>query len=216
MSTHDLNIQDQAAQAARLDIQSAIRAVAQCLSSSSAPTNNLDDGMLWYDTSNDQLKIREGSSWVSIGEVDGSTFKANVGYASTAQAQNGTDTPLTMNPARVKEAIAAQTTSSIGVGQTWQAFSTGATGNASFRNNNEWYQNTSSLPIQVAINCRGGNGSGEPAIYVGTATNSYITIATWPSNDGEYERSAFSFIVPVNHYYKLTSGTRIHWSELRA
>jgi hypothetical protein len=105
MSTHDLNIQDQAAQAARLDIQSAIRAVAQCLSSSSAPTNNLDDGMLWYDTSNDQLKIREGSSWISIGEVDGSAFKANVGYASTTQAQNGTDTPLTMNPARVKEAI---------------------------------------------------------------------------------------------------------------
>ncbi len=210
MATHDLNIQDQAAQAARLDIQSAIRAVAQCLSSSSAPTNNLADGMLWYDTTNSELKIREGSSWISIGEVDGSAFKANVGYASTTQAQNGTDTPLTMNPARVKEAIAAQTTSSIGFGQTWQSFST------SNRVNNTWYQNTTSLPIQVAINCRGGNGGGEPAIYVGTATNSFITIATWPSNDGEYERSSFSFIVPVNNYYKLTSGTRIHWSELRA
>ena len=122
MATHNLNIQDQAAQAARLDIQNAIRAVAQSLSSSSAPTNNLADGMLWYDTGNNTLKIREGSSWVSIGEVDGSAFKANVGYASTAQAQNGTDTPLTMNPARVKEAIIENATSSIGFGQTWQAF----------------------------------------------------------------------------------------------
>ena len=115
-----------------------------------------------------------------------------------------------MTALRVKNAIDQISTGSIGVGQTWQSFST------SNRVNNTWYQNTTSLPIQVAINCRGGDGGGEPAIYVGTATNSYITIATWPSNDGEYERSAFSFIVPVNHYYKLTSGTRIHWSELRA
>jgi len=98
---------------------------------------------------------------------------------------------------------------SIGVSQTWHSYST------SSRANGSWYQNTSSSPIMVAIDLYGGTGS-SPAIYVGTATNSYITIATWPSGDGQYERSAFSFIVPVNHYYKLTSGTRLNWSELRA
>ena len=207
MATHDLNIQDQAAQAARLDIQSAIRAVAQSLSSSSAPTNNLADGMLWYDTANNTLKIREGSAWVSIGEVDGSAFKANVGYASTAQAQNGTDTPLTMNPARVKEAIIENATSSIGFGQTWQAFST------SNRPNNVWHQNLTTLPIQVAIDLLGG---GNAKIYVSTTASNGVQLASWPNNDGNYERSSFSFIVPVNHYYKLTAGTRITWAELRA
>ena len=207
MATHDLNIQDQAAQAARLDIQSAIRAVAQSLSSSSAPTNNLADGMLWYDTTNSELKIREGSSWVSIGEVDGSAFKANVGYASTAQAQNGTDTPLTMNPARVKEAIIENATSSIGFGQTWQAFST------STRQNNVWYQNLTTLPIQVAIDLDGG---GNAQILVGTNTSNGVRLASWPSTDGRFERSSFSFIVPINHYYKCTAGTRHTWAELRA
>ena len=207
MATHDLNIQDQAAQAARLDIQSAIRAVAQSLSSSSAPTNNLADGMLWYDTANNTLKIREGSSWVSVGLVSGTDFRANVELASQSEAQTGTQNTKTMTALRVKEAITAQTVSSIGFGQTWQAFST------STRQNNVWYQNLTTLPIQVAIDLLGG---GNAKIYVSTTASNGVQLASWPSNDGQYERSSFSFIVPVNHYYKCTAGTRITWAELRA
>ena len=206
MATHDLNIQDQAAQAARLDIQSAIRAVAQSLSSNSAPTNNLADGMLWYDTANNILKIREGSAWVSIGLVSGAAFRANVQLASQSEAQAGTEPTKTMTALRVKQAITENATSSIGFGQTWQAFST------STRVNNIWYQNLTTLPIQVAIGLRGG---GSAKVYVGTATNLPIQLASWPHNDGNYEMSNFSFIVPVNHYYKLTAGTRITWAELR-
>ena len=213
-----MNIANQTSANARTDINNALGALVSLSSGTSAPSTTFAN-MLWYETDTNTLYIRNeaNSGWVTIGIINGSAFEAKVAIASLTEAQAGTDETKTMTAQRVKNTIDHQvSTASIGVGQTWQSFSTGATGNASFRNNNEWYQNTSSLPIQVAINCRGGNGSGEPAIYVGTATNSFITIATWPSNDGEYERSSFSFIVPVNHYYKLTSGTRIHWSELRA
>lgn len=209
MAQHDLEIANQTAANARTDINNALSALGSTLSGTSAPSTTTE-GTLWYDTTNNQLRVREGSTWVVLGTVSGTSFYANVQLASQGEAQAGTENTKTMTALRVKEAITQNTTNPIGVSQTWQSFST------SNRVNNTWYQNTTTQPIQVAINCRGGNGSGEPAIYVGTATNSYITIATWPSNDGEYERSAFSFIVPVNHYYKITSGTRIHWSELRA
>jgi len=211
MSQHDMNIANQTSANARADINNALGALVSLSSGTSAPSTTFAN-MLWYETDTNTLYIRNeaNSGWVTIGIINGSDFEAKVALASQSEAEAGTENTKTMTALRVKNAIDQISTGSIGVGQTWQSFST------SNRVNNTWYQNTTSLPIQVAINCRGGNGSGEPAIYVGTATNSYITIATWPSNDGEYERSAFSFIVPVNHYYKLTSGTRIHWSELRA
>ena len=206
-----MNIANQTSANARADINNALGALVSLSSGTSAPSTTFAN-MLWYETDTNTLYIRNeaNSGWVTIGIINGSAFEAKVAIASQSEAQTGTENTKTMTALRVKNAIDQISTSSIGVGQTWQSFST------SNRVNNTWYQNTSSLPIQVAINCRGGNGGGEPAIYVGTATNSYVTIATWSSNDGEYERSAFSFIVPVNHYYKLTSGTRISWSELRA
>ena len=206
-----MNIANQTSANARADINNALGALVSLSSGTSAPSTTFAN-MLWYETDTNTLYIRNeaNSGWVTIGIINGSAFEAKVAIASQSEAQTGTENTKTMTALRVKNAIDQISTSSIGVGQTWQSFST------SNRVNNTWYQNTTSLPIQVAINCRGGNGGGEPAIYVGTATNSFITIATWPTRDGEYERSSFSFIVPVSHYYKLTSGTRIHWSELRA
>tara|TARA_R110000772_G_scaffold267420_1_gene391366 strand:+ start:466 stop:1086 length:621 start_codon:yes stop_codon:yes gene_type:complete len=206
MSQHDLNIANQVASTARTDINNALVALGTTLSGTSAPSLTTE-GTLWYDTTNNELKIREGSSWVSVGLVSGTAFRANVELASQSEAQTGTQNTKTMTALRVKEAITAQTVSSIGVGQTWQAFST------STRVNNVWYQNLTTLPIQVAIDL---NGGGNAKIYVGTATNTGVQLASWPNNDGNYERSSFSFIVPVNHYYKLTAGTRITWAELRA
>ena len=206
MSQHDLNIANQVASTARTDINNALVALGTTLSGTSAPSLTTE-GTLWYDTTNNELKIREGSSWVSVGLVSGTAFRANVELASQSEAQTGTQNTKTMTALRVKEAITAQTVSSIGVGQTWQAFST------STRVNNVWYQNLTTLPIQVAIDL---NGGGNAKIYVGTATNNGVQLASWPNNDGNYERSSFSFIVPVNHYYKLTAGTRITWAELRA
>jgi len=206
-----MNIANQTSANARADINNALGALVSLSSGTSAPSTTFAN-MLWYETDTNTLYIRNeaNSGWVTIGIINGSAFEAKVAIASQSEAQTGTENTKTMTALRVKNAIDQISTSSIGVGQTWQSFST------STRQNNVWYQNLTTLPIQVAINCRGGDGNGNPDIYVGTATNSFITIATWPANDGEYERSSFSFIVPVNHYYKLTSGTRIHWSELRA
>ena len=206
MSQHDLNIANQVASTARADINNALVALGTTLSGTSAPSLTTE-GTLWYDTANNTLKIREGSSWVSVGLVSGTAFRANVELASQSEAQTGTQNTKTMTALRVKEAITAQTVSSIGVGQTWQAFST------STRQNNVWYQNLTTLPIQVAIDLLGG---GNAKIYVGTTTSNGVQLASWPSNDGQYERSSFSFIVPVNHYYRCTAGTRITWAELRA
>jgi hypothetical protein len=206
MSQHDLNIANQVASTARTDINNALVALGTTLSGTSAPSLTTE-GTLWYDTANNTLKIREGSSWVSVGLVSGTDFRANVELASQSEAQTGTQNTKTMTALRVKEAITENATSSIGFGQTWQAFST------STRQNNVWYQNLTTLPIQVAIDLDGG---GNAQILVGTNTSNGVRLASWPSSDGRFERSSFSFIVPINHYYKCTAGTRHTWAELRA
>jgi len=215
MAQHDLEIANQTASSARTDINNALSALGSTLSGTSAPSTTTE-GTLWYDTTNNQLRVREGSTWVVLGTVSGTSFYANVQLASQGEAQAGTENTKTMTALRVKEAITQNTTNPIGVSQTWQSFSSTQRVSQTSTQTAQWYQNTTTQPIQVAINILGGNGYGEPAIYVGTATNSFITLATWSNQDGRAERFAFSFIVPVNHYYKLTSGTRVSWSELRA
>ena len=208
MSQHDMNIANQTSANARTDINNALGALVSLSSGTSAPSTTFAN-MLWYETDTNTLYIRNeaNSGWVIIGIINGSAFQAKVELASQSEAQTGTENTKTMTALRVKEAINENATSSIGFGQTWQAFST------STRQNNVWYQNLTTLPIQVAIDLLGG---GNAQIFVGTATNNGVQLASWPSNDGSYERSSFSFIVPVNHYYKLTAGTRITWAELRA
>tara|TARA_R110000851_G_scaffold90124_1_gene196597 strand:+ start:199 stop:879 length:681 start_codon:yes stop_codon:yes gene_type:complete len=103
MSQHDLNIANQVASSARTDINNALVALGTTLSGTSAPSLTTE-GTLWYDTTNNELKIREGSSWVSIGEVD-STFKANVDLALQGDAETGSDATKTMTALRVKQSI---------------------------------------------------------------------------------------------------------------
>jgi len=212
-----MNIANQTSANARADINNALGALVSLSSGTSAPSTTFAN-MLWYETDTNTLYIRNeaNSGWVTIGIINGSAFEAKVAIASQSEAQTGTENTKTMTALRVKEAITQNTTNPIGVSQTWQSFSSTQRVSQTSTQTATWYQNTTTQPIQVAINILGGNGYGEPAVYVGTATNSFITLATWSNQDGRAERSAFSFIVPVNHYYKLTSGTRISWSELRA
>ena len=208
MSQHDMNIANQTSSNARADINNALGALVSLSSGTSAPSTTFAN-MMWYETDTNTLYIRNeaNSGWVTIGIINGSAFQAKVELASQSEAQNGTENTKTMTALRVKQAITELTTSSIGFGQTWQAYST------STRQNNVWYQNSTTLPIQVAIDLFGG---GNAQILVGTTTSNGVRLASWPSNDGQYERSSFSFIVPINHYYKLTAGTRLTWAELRA
>ena len=79
-----------------------------------------------------------------------------------------------------------------GVGQTWSRVS---------RVNNTSYQNSTSKPIMVAAYIYGGGVE----ISVSSDNSNWVVIAGWPGDDGEFEKSNFSFIVPVGHYYKFTN-----------
>lgn len=79
MSQNDFSIANQTSGSARLDINSALQALASNSSGTSAPATTYAN-MLWYDTTNDTLKMRNeaNSAWISIGYLDQSTnlFKA--------------------------------------------------------------------------------------------------------------------------------------------
>lgn len=70
MSTHDFSIANQAAFAARDDINKALQALASNSSSATAPANPFEK-MWWYDTSNNILKSYKGSgAWINVGRFN--------------------------------------------------------------------------------------------------------------------------------------------------
>lgn len=93
----------------------------------------------------------------------------------------------------------------LGIGQTWQNV-------AASRANNTQYQNTTGKPIMVFVT--GGSVSGTTSItgYAGT-TSANLVVGRSDSRDGF---PSVSFIVPDQHYYKVTAGAGItYWTELR-
>lgn len=71
MATHDYDISNQTASQARSDINDVLEAIVTNNSSTSQPATRFAN-MFWFDTTNNQLKIRNSSNnaWVTIGEVD--------------------------------------------------------------------------------------------------------------------------------------------------
>ena len=78
MSQHDFEIANQTSNAARTDINNALQALASSSSGTSAPGTTYAN-QLWYDTTNNYLKIRDegNSTWITIGEVDQSNNRFN-------------------------------------------------------------------------------------------------------------------------------------------
>lgn len=80
MAQHDYVIDNQSAPAFRADLNSALAAVVSQNSGPSAPTVT-SANMLWYDTTNNQLKKRNeaDSGWITLGTVDeaGGKFTPN-------------------------------------------------------------------------------------------------------------------------------------------
>jgi hypothetical protein len=93
---------------------------------------------------------------------------------------------------------------SVGVGQTWARYS---------RTTGTNYTNGTSKPIMVSAFVYGGGMT----ISVGADTSNYVVIATWPNENGEFEKSNYSFIVPAGHVYKFTgtASDLTYVSELR-
>lgn len=110
MSQHDFNIANQAAPAFRSDLNSALGALASLSSGSAAPSTTYAN-MLWYDTANNLLKMRNeaDSAWITIGTLNQSTNKFEVDNLPTltqATWQTGTSTTeAVVTPAKVKAAI---------------------------------------------------------------------------------------------------------------
>lgn len=110
MSQHDFNIANQAAPAFRSDLNSALSALASLSSGATAPSTTYAN-MLWYDTANNLLKMRNeaDSAWITIGTLNQSTNKFEVDNLPTltqATWETGTSTTeAVVTPAKVKAAI---------------------------------------------------------------------------------------------------------------
>ena len=129
MSQHDFDIANQTASNARTDINNALKALASCSSGGTAPTTTYAN-MLWYDTTNNILKMRNeaDSAWINVLYLDQGGSQAQVfddtkvvntsgtqtgliGDQAASVWQTGTGTTESLvSPAKVKAAIDANVT----------------------------------------------------------------------------------------------------------
>ena len=213
MSQHDFDIANQSAPNARSDINNALKALASLSSGSSAPSTTYAN-MLWYDTSNNTLKMRAEAddAWISVGYLDQSTDTfalfddtkvvdssgtqtGILGDQAEAVWEAGTGTTESLvSPVKIKAAIEANS-SGLGVDQTWQDMSgsrvTGTT-----------YTNSTGRTIFVSIELA-GSGSERFELYLG---GSWQEVARGGKN--------WSGPIPQGQQYRVT-GSYIYWFELR-
>ena len=91
MSQHDLTIANQGFPAFRADLNDALQALGSCQSGTSAP-NPTFANQLWYDTTNNILKIRneDNDAWISIATLDQSTDAiTDIGGVTLANLSKG-------------------------------------------------------------------------------------------------------------------------------
>tara|TARA_R110000868_G_scaffold392761_2_gene663540 strand:- start:497 stop:1219 length:723 start_codon:yes stop_codon:yes gene_type:complete len=180
MAQHDYNIANQTASSARTDINNALAAIVSTNSGTTAPTSTFAN-MIWYDTSNNVLQIRnEGNTaWITLGTVDqgNSKFEPNQTIATQAEAEAGTNSTKMMTALRVLQSltanlpIASEAEALAGTNNTKvmtplrtansvNSFAIGGsqTWQSVSRSLNVTYTNSNSKPIQV--NCQATNSSG--------------------------------------------------------
>lgn len=109
MSQHDYIIDNALTPAFRSDLNNALAATVTQNSGGTAPSTTYAN-MLWYDTANHVLKVRNeaNAAWITLGTVDqtNSVFNPNFLPATQAEAEAGTDNVKGMTPLRVKQSIA--------------------------------------------------------------------------------------------------------------
>jgi len=190
---------------------------------STAAELNILDGLT---ATTDELNKLDGltASTAELNYVDGVTssiqsqlntnaasVSAIVGLA-TSLWEAGTNTAESLvSPAKLTSAISAYLSSNvqnngIGQSQSWVNVTSSRSGSTS-------YENTTSRPIQVVIQSARGT-----SVQASTNGSTWVTIATVMGNPNNY-RNIVSFIVPVDHYYRITGDSSYpvfeNWSELR-
>jgi len=112
MAQHDFSIANQTFPATRTDLNNALEALATLSSGATAPTATYAN-MLWYDTSNNILKMRTEAddAWIDIGTLNQSTNEfevANLTELTQTQAEDDTDTTFGLvSGERLGQAVAA-------------------------------------------------------------------------------------------------------------
>lgn len=95
MATHDYVIDNQTAPNFRADLNNALLAIVSQNSNATAPTTTYAN-MIWYDSTNNQLKKRDeaNSNWITLGTVDegAGTFTPSGQPATQVQATWNTGT----------------------------------------------------------------------------------------------------------------------------
>ena len=207
MSQNDLVIANQSAPDFRADLNDALQALGSLNSGSTAPSTTYAN-MLWYDTSNNILKMRSEAddTWIDIGTLNQSTNEfevANLTELTETQAEDDTSTVFGLvSGERLAESFAANE-QQIGVGQTWQDVRASRSSGVS-------YQNTTGKPIAVSISGFGGFGK----INVSSDGITWYEIGALGQSSQYYV--ANTFIVPNGHYYRQQSGALASvWMELR-
>ena len=143
MANHDYNIANQTAPNFRADLNNALLAIVSTNSGSSAPSDTFAN-MLWYDTTNNKLMMRNeaDSAWITIFESDQSNNRVNIitddiQYATSAvtevkntsgttilslqaptqsTAETGTENTQVMTPLRTKQSIQSNAITSVVAG----------------------------------------------------------------------------------------------------
>lgn len=113
MSQHDFDIANQTASNARADINSALQALASTSSGATEPATKYAN-QLWYDTTNNRLKIRNeaNSAWLNVGYVD-QTNGFRVLDDTQVVNTSGTQTGLLGDQAQATWAAGVGTTESL-------------------------------------------------------------------------------------------------------
>jgi len=194
---------------------------------SSTSPSNPSNGQLWYDSTNNLLKVyvTSSTSWVTIGPA-GSTTSVTVADTPPGTPNAGdlwfdTGTSLRLyvfttasNGAWLDASPAAATPPSMGIGydQTWQDM-------LSSRANNVTYTNTTSKPIMVAVSTAGYQFTGLDAYIDGNLV--MRSSGSWAGGSNS-SKSSISLIVPPGSTYRFvfsyvggSSGEPPVWYELR-
>lgn len=229
MSQNDLVIANQSAPDFRADLNDALQALGSLNSGSTAPSTTYAN-MLWYDTSNNILKMRSEAddAWINVGYLCQSTNKfcilddTNVvttggtqvgllGDQAESAWETGTSTTESLvSPAKVKAAVEALTPTvddPIGVNQSWGVVSL-SDGSAR--------QNTTGRPIQASVTVQSFQDGDDPAssnIQVSSDGSNWVTVASTSAASTGFFKVSSTMIIPSNHYYRY-NGSLVSAAEM--
>ena len=111
MATHDYVIDNQTAPNFRADLNNALAAIVTQNSNATAPSVTYAN-MIWYDTTNNQLKTRNETNsepWITLGTIDEGTGtftpSGERALATEAEAKAGTSNTTLMTPLRTNQVV---------------------------------------------------------------------------------------------------------------